>query len=317
MKRVLITGGAGFVGSHLVDAFLGKKYCVWVIDNLITGSLRNIAEARKNKHFHFVQDDLITMDLEGKLEARRFDLVYHLASPASPKQYFTYPLETLLVNSYGTHRLMEYFKNTKSGHFIYASTSEVYGDPLVHPQVEQYWGNVNPVGERACYDEGKRCGETFCTIYSKKYDQHITIVRIFNTYGPRMEKDDGRVISNFITQALKSGEITIYGDGHQTRSFCFVSDLVEGLYRAGNIDENGVIMNLGNPTEKKIIDIALLIKKLTHSHSAIVYKEKRTDDPQKRKPDITRAQRLLFWSPHVDLETGLTLTITYFKSLIS
>lgn len=313
MKKILITGGAGFIGSHLVEFFLREANQVWVIDNFLTGSKVNLKRFAKNAHFHFIEGDLLTLNLETNLKITPFDVIYHLASPASPKQYFHYPVETLLVNSTGTYKLLEYCRKTSSNLFIYASTSEVYGDPQIHPQKEDYWGHVNPVGVRACYDEGKRFGEALCTTYAKKYHLDIRIARIFNTYGPYMDPEDGRVISSFIIRALQKEPLIVFGRGQQTRSFCYVSDLVKALYLFSQKNVPDQIINLGNPEEKTIIAIARLIKKLTRSSSSICFEKERLDDPKKRKPDIAKAIKLLDWQPQVNLEDGLTQTINYFK----
>lgn len=313
MKKILITGGAGFIGSNLVGFLLRKGFKIWVIDNLLTSSPQNIKTFIKDPRFRFIKKNLITTNLQKTLNNISFDIIYHLASPASPKQYISYPLETLMVNSSGTFKLLTYMKKTESKTFVYASSSEVYGDPLKHPQAEDYWGNVNPIGERSCYNEGKRIGEAICVAYLKKYNLDIRIARIFNTYGPNMEKEDGRVISNFIVQALQNKPLTIYGDGQQTRSFCYVLDLIDGLYRLGINPVRGELINLGNGNEKKIIEIAKLIKRLINSKSKIVFKSLPKDDPKRRKPDIEKAIKLLHWQSKTPLEEGLNLTINYFK----
>lgn len=314
MKKVLITGGAGFIGSHLTQKFIQRGNAVSVIDNFITSSPDNIKSLSTNPYFTLHNKDVLKVDIEKLLSRQAFDYVYHLASPASPRQYLKRPIETLLVNSLATHALLSYVKKfCPKASFIFASTSEVYGDPLIHPQDESYWGNVNPVGPRSCYDEGKRFGEALSMTFCRKYNLDVRIARIFNTYGPRMEKDDGRVISNFIVQALSKKPITVYGNGHQTRSFCYIDDLVEGLYRMSTKNIKGEIVNLGNDEEKEIIYIAELIKRMTKSSSTIVYKSLPEDDPKRRKPNISKAKRLLSWSPKSDLETGLMKTIAYFR----
>jgi nucleoside-diphosphate-sugar epimerase len=313
MKNILVTGGAGFIGSNLVNFFLKKDVELWVIDNFLTSSPENIKNFLNNNKFHFFQKDLNSTNLEKILKNLRFDIIYHLASPASPKQYIRYPIETLLVNSLGTFKLLQYMKITQSKILIYTSSSEIYGNPLKHPQTEEYWGNVNPIGERSCYDEGKRFGEAICVTYRRKYNLDIRIARIFNTYGPYMEKNDGRVISNFIVQALQNKPITIYGKGEQTRSFCYISDLVGGLYLMGMKPIKGEIINLGNSNEKKIIEIACLIKKLTRSNSPFLFKPLPEDDPEKRKPSIKKAIAYLDWQPKITIENGFELTIDYFK----
>lgn len=316
MKKVLIAGGAGFIGSHLAEHFLSNTYETWVIDNFLTGSPANTEQLKKNKNFHCVEADLITDNLDAVVPNKNFDIVYHLASPASPLQYFRYPVETLRVNAEGTHKLLEYVRKKPETALVYASTSEVYGDPLVHPQRETYWGNVNPAGIRACYDEAKRYGEALCTTYLREYRMNIRIARIFNTYGPRMQKDDGRAISNFMVQALQNKPLVVSGDGTQTRSFCYVSDMVEALVLLGEKNVKGEIINLGNPDEKKIIDIARMIKYITHSSSDIVFEPRRTDDPRRRKPDIGKAQKLLGWKPSISLDQGLRATRDYFKNIL-
>lgn len=309
--NVLITGGAGFIGSHLSKLHLDKNDSVTVIDNLITGSKKNIEALMPNPSFVFLQEDICTFNFSTN---QKFDLIYHLASPASPKQYAHYPLETLLASSRGLQNILEFVRTTHTGiKIVYASTSEVYGDPLEHPQQETYWGNVNSFGPRSCYDEAKRFGEALCYTYLHKYHLDIRIGRIFNTYGPHMERKDGRAVSNFIVQALSNKDITLYGDGIQTRSFCFVSDLVEGLYKMTTADVRGEVINLGNPDEKNIKELSLIIKRLTSSTSSIVFQPLPGDDPQKRQPDITKARTLLGWQPVVPLEAGLTKTINYFK----
>jgi len=313
--KILITGGAGFIGSNLSQSHLQKDDEIWVIDNLITGAQKNISSLLKNKNFHFIKADLVSYDLE---VLPWFDIIYHLASPASPIQYKRYPLETLLVNSIGTYRLLEFMKKSGSKTSVIASTSEVYGDPTVHPQVESYWGNVNPVGIRSCYDEGKRFSEAVAISFVRKHKLNIRIARIFNTYGPNMEKNDGRVVSNFIIQALENKPLTIYGNGQQTRSFCYVSDLIQGLYSLAttkNID--GQIINLGSPNEKKILELAKIIIQLTKTKSKISYQPIDEDDPQRRQPDISKAKKLLNWKPDVKLEDGLKKTIKYFQERFS
>lgn len=314
MAKILITGGAGFIGSNLVALLLEQKNNeVYIIDNFLTSSPSNINKFNKNLQFHLITGDIQNADIFKSLEKIQYDYIFHLASAASPIQYGKYAIDTLMTNSLGTKNVLDFMLTSGSKRLLYASTSEVYGDPLIHPQPETYWGNVNSVGERSCYDEAKRFGEALCMTYIRKKNIDIRIVRIFNTYGPHMEKDDGRVISNFINQALTNDDITVYGNGKQTRSFCYVSDLVEGLYQFIKISNvKGEIMNLGNDEEKTINEIADLIKKLTQSKSKIIYKPLPKDDPQKRKPDLSKAKKLLNWHPKVQLKEGIINTINYF-----
>ena len=313
MAKVLVTGGAGFVGSHLCDLLIQNGYEVVVIDNLITGSKKNIEHLLNNPNFEFIESD-ITSNSINQLIDTSVNFIFHLASPASPVHYQNFPLETLLVNSKGTVNMLALSRDSKAKILI-ASTSEVYGDPLEHPQKETYRGNVNSFGPRACYDESKRFAEAATYVYLKKYDIDARIVRIFNTYGPRMQKDDGRVISNFINWAIEEKDIKIDGDGSQTRSFCYVSDMVAGLYKAmfgGNT--KGEIFNLGNPNEFTIMDLAKKVIKLTNTTSQIVTSENfREDDPMQRCPDISKAKKVLSWEPKVDLDEGLFRTIKFYK----
>jgi nucleoside-diphosphate-sugar epimerase len=261
--KVLITGGAGFIGSHLTQKHINLGDEVYVIDNLITGQKDNILDFLAHETFHYYEEDIVTFDFR---KLPKLDLIYHLASPASPIQYKKYPVETLRVNAEGTYRVLEFMKRTQSDAFVITSTSEVYGDPEVHPQTEEYWGNVNPNGIRSCYDEAKRYSEAMVMTYYRTYGLNVRIARLFNTYGPNMEQNDGRVVSNFIMQSLKQEPITIYGDGMQTRSFCYVSDTAEGLYRLVKTPSiAGQVVNLGNPDERTINDLALLVKDMTHS----------------------------------------------------
>lgn len=311
--KILITGVAGFIGSNLLEFFLSQNHEVFGIDNFITGSKKNIEQFKNHTSFHFWEKDLLDFDTS---EFGSIDIVYHLASPASPPQYKKYPVETLLVNSLGTKKLLESVKKNGSGTFVLASTSEIYGNPLEHPQTETYWGNVNPVGERSCYDEAKRFSEALSMAYFRTYRLDIRIARIFNTYGPHMEKNDGRVISNFVNQALENIPLTIYGDGSQTRSFCYVSDMVRALCLLGTTQHiSGEIINLGNSQEKSILEIARLIQAMTKTQSQITFQKKGADDPERRKPDISKAQKLLQWNPEISLEEGLSKTIEYFKSI--
>jgi len=307
-KTALITGGAGFLGSHLCDRFLKEGYKVICMDNLITGSLANISHLESDQNFKFIKHNVSEhIDLEDDV-----DIILHFASPASPIDYLMYPIPTLKVGSLGTHNALGVAK-AKKAKFLLASTSEVYGDPKVNPQPESYYGNVNCVGPRGVYDEAKRFAEAITTAYHKAHNLDTRIVRIFNTYGPGMRKKDGRVIPNFITQALKNEPITVYGKGDQTRSLCFVSDLIEGIFRLSQSDAHDPV-NIGNPHELKIIDLAKLIIKFTNSKSKIIYNPLPVDDPKLRQPDITRAKKLLNWLPKVDLEKGLKETINWFKT---
>lgn len=314
--KVLVTGGAGFIGSHLCQALLKKGYQVICLDNFLTGSKKNIEDFLDNPRFSFIEHDVIkkfSPATSYKLQVTSH--IYHLASPASPKKYQKYPLETLLANSLGTYNFLTLAKKYDAK-FLYASSSEVYGEPNQHPQKETYWGNVNPTGLRSCYDEAKRFGEAMTMAFARKEKVNARIVRIFNTYGPKMDEDDGRVISNFITQAIKTKPITVYGDGSQTRSFCYVSDMVEGLVKAMESDKTErQVFNLGNSDEQKVIAMAKLIKKITKSSSAITFASLPVDDPSRRKPDITKARKYLGWRPKVTLEKGLKKTIKYFLSL--
>ena len=307
-KTVLITGGAGFLGSHLCDRFLKEGYKVICMDNLITGNLANISHLEANPNFNFIKHNVSEhIDLKDEI-----DLILHFASPASPIDYLMHPIPTLKVGSLGTHNTLGTAK-AKNAKYLLASTSEVYGDPKVNPQPESYYGNVNCVGPRGVYDEAKRFAEAITMAYHKAHGIDTRIIRIFNTYGPRMRKNDGRVIPNFITQALKNEPITVYGKGGQTRSLCFVSDLVEGIFRLSQSDIHDPV-NIGNPYELKIIDLAKLIIKFTKSKSKIIYNPLPIDDPKLRQPDISRARKLLNWSPKVDLEKGLKETIEWFRS---
>jgi len=307
MSRVLITGGAGFIGSHLCERFLDDGHDVICIDNLVTGSADNIAHLFPNSQFSFIPQDVTNyIYVKGQIDA-----ILHFASPASPIDYLELPIQTLKVGSLGTHKALGLAKE-KNARFLLASTSEVYGDPLVHPQKEDYWGNVNPIGPRGVYDEAKRFAEAMTMAYHRVHGVQTRIVRIFNTYGPRMRLRDGRVVPNFISQALKGEDLTVYGDGKQTRSFCFVSDLVDGIVRLLN-SERSEPVNIGNPTELTVLDFAHRIIELTGSRSKVAYKPLPVDDPKVRQPDITVARQLLGWEPKVSLQEGLGKTITYFK----
>jgi len=307
MAKVLITGGAGFLGSHLCDRFIAEGDDVICIDNFITGSPDNIAHLMGNKKFRFIEHDVTNyIYVEGKL-----DYILHFASPASPIDYLKLPIQTLKVGSLGTHKTLGLAK-AKNARFLLASTSETYGDPLVHPQPESYWGNVNPVGYRGVYDEAKRFAEAMTMAYHRYHNVDTRIVRIFNTYGPRMRIDDGRAIPAFISQALNNEPVTVFGEGLQTRSICYVDDLIEGIYRLLMSDEHEPV-NIGNPDELSMLDLAKTIIEITNSKSQIVHKELPQDDPKVRKPDITRARTILGWGPKVDRKTGLTKTLVDFK----
>jgi len=306
--KVVVTGGAGFIGSHLCARLLEEGHEVLCVDNLLTGSLQNIAPLRSHPSFTFIEHD-VTRPFEFEAEA-----IFHLASPASPVGYMEHPIETILVNSQGTYHMLEQARRQKA-HFLVSSTSEVYGDPLVHPQYEGYWGNVNPVGPRACYDESKRLGETLTMEYVRQYDLDARIVRIFNTYGPNSQFSDGRMIPNFITQALKNEPLTIYGDGSRTRSICYVSDLIEGLLLAMfTPGTTGEVFNLGNPEEHTVLEFAHTIIRLCNASSDILFEDSRIDDPERRRPDISKARQVLGWDLKVPMEEGLRRTIAWFSN---
>src|SRR3989344_1138578 len=317
METCLVAGGGGFIGSHLCKSLLDENFKVICVDNFITGDKANINSLTSNSNFKLLEKDIIK---EKDFEAEKIDYIFHLASPASPnakskKSYINFPLETLLVNSVGTYNLLELSLKNNSK-FLYTSTSEVYGDPAVSPQNEEYFGNVNPNGIRSPYDESKRFGEAITQTYFRKFNLDTRIIRIFNTYGPNMQKDDGRVVSNFINQAIEVKSITIYGDGSQSRSFCYVTDMIEGIKKSMFSERSkGEVINLGNPNERSILDFAKLIIKLTGSASEIVFENLPEDDPKKRRPDITKAKSLLDWEPKVGLEDGINNTIEYYKSL--
>jgi dTDP-glucose 4,6-dehydratase len=307
MRRAVISGAAGFIGSHFCDRLLAEGFDVTALDNLLTGSERNIAHLRTNPHFRFILHDVTQpLPVEGPV-----DYVLHLASPASPKDYLEFPIETMDVGSAGTRQMLELAQRCDAK-FLLTSTSESYGDPAVHPQVETYWGNVNPVGPRSCYDESKRFAEALTMAYHRARGVRTSIARIFNTFGPRMKLNDGRVVPAFLDQALHGQPITIFGDGSQTRSFCYVSDLVDGLYRL-LLSQEVMPVNVGNPREMTIAEFAEVIAQMTGSKAGIVYHPLPEDDPKQRRPDISKAQRLLGWSPVVTLEEGLKHTVEYFR----
>ncbi len=313
--NILIAGGSGFIGSHLTKHYLKNHHQVVVIDNYITGSKKNLEDVKNHKNLKIIEADLVNFDFS-YLKNHSFDIVYDLASPASPALFEKLAFEIIKVNSFGLINLLDFFVKSKSKTFVFSSTSEVYGDPKINPQKEDYFGNVNPISKRSVYDEGKRFAESIIFAYFRKYKIDVRVARIFNTYGPFMKKNDGRFISNFINQALNNKPITIYGDGQQTRSACYIADMIDGLVLLGEKKQlNGQVINLGNPDERKVIEIAYLIKKMTNSSSKIVFCPIDKDDPKKRCPDITKAKKLLSWSPQIKLEDGLKLTINYFKNL--
>ena len=305
--RVLITGGAGFIGSHLVDHFVSAGDEVLIIDSLITGRKENIADHLKSRSINFLEEDVCNVSTIPD----EVDIIMHLASPASPFDYLRFPIETMRTLSLGTFNMLELCKRKKAK-FLLASTSEIYGDPEQHPQSEDYWGNVNPVGPRAVYDEGKRFAEALTTAYSREHKVDIKIIRIFNTYGERMKAEDGRVVPTFINQALKNEPLTIFGDGKQTRSFCYISDMVDAIVRAAKI-EYVHPLNIGNPREYTMLEIADIVKRLCLSTSELKFMPLPENDPKKRKPDIDRAKEVLGWSPRVDLNAGLIRLIEWFR----
>ena len=306
--RILVTGGAGFLGSHLCDRLLAEGHDVIAMDNLITGSTDNIAHLSGNRRFQFIHHDVTNyIYLKGPLDA-----ILHFASPASPIDYLELPIQTLKVGSLGTHNALG-LALAKEARLLLASTSEVYGDPMVHPQQESYWGNVNPIGPRGVYDEAKRFAEAMTMAYHRSHGVDTRIVRIFNTYGPRMRLRDGRVVPNFVGQALRSEPLTVYGEGKQTRSFCYVSDLVDGIYRLLMSNESEPV-NIGNPAELMIHDFAKVINELTGNPAGIRFEPLPVDDPKQRQPDISKARRVLGWEPKVDLRTGMTQTVEWFRN---
>ena len=319
--NIIVTGGCGFIGSHLCKKLIDDGNVVLCLDNLSTGNLENIDELMSNKNFMFVKYDVKENLQDFPDEGCHVDQIYHLACPASPIHYQKSSLDTLLTNIYGTINMLKTAEKC-GARLLLTSTSEVYGDPLVSPQNEEYWGNVNPVGARSCYDEGKRVAETLCIEFNKIRKVDVRIARIFNTYGPRLHPDDGRVVSNFIVQALAGNPITVYGDGSQTRSFCYVDDQVNGLMKLMNTESNfpdlnllSMPVNIGNPNEITINELAKLVLELTKSKSQIIFKSLPLDDPKKRNPDITRAKKCLNWEPVIPLKLGLEKTIEYFQSI--
>ena len=307
--RVLVTGGAGFIGSHLCDALLAEGHHVVCVDNLLTGSLRNIAHLRNEPAFEFLE-----LDVNRPYDAGAVDYIFHFASPASPIDYMEHGIETLKVGSLGSFHSLDLAKKYGAKYML-ASTSECYGDPLEHPQKESYWGHVNPIGPRSVYDESKRFAEAVTAAYRRYHNVDTQILRIFNTYGPRLQLNDGRVISNFMKQALRGEPLTVYGDGSQTRSFCYVSDEVEGILRLAKANTPGPV-NIGNPTEFTILECAHLVLRVTRSKSKLAYEPLPQDDPKQRRPDISKARALLDWEPKINLEQGLKLSIDYFRQAI-
>lgn len=306
MKRILVTGGAGFVGSHLCDVLLSQGHEVLCLDNYFTGRKSNVMGLVSNPNFELIRHDVTEPFIA------EVDEIYNLACPASPVHYQYNPIKTVKTSVLGALNMLGLAKRVQA-RILQASTSEVYGDPLEHPQKEEYWGHVNPIGPRSCYDEGKRVAETLFVNYYQQHQTDIRIVRIFNTYGPRMHPEDGRVVSNFIIQALQNQDITVYGDGAQTRSFCYVSDLVDGLIKAMEYPKFDGPINIGNPREFTVLELAKLVKDMTGSKSQIINKPLPKDDPLQRKPDISKAQKLLSWAPTINLEEGLEYSIDYFK----
>jgi dTDP-glucose 4,6-dehydratase len=307
--RIIVSGAAGFIGSHFCDLLLARGHSVVGLDNFLTGSPGNLEHLTGKPQFQLIEQDITKLfSVDGVV-----DCVVNMASPASPKDYLDHPIETLEVGSIGTQRMLELARE-KGARFLLTSTSECYGDPLEHPQAESYWGNVNPVGPRSCYDESKRFAEAITMAYHRQYALASNIVRIFNTYGPRMKLDDGRVVPAFLDQALRSEPITVYGDGSQTRSFCYVSDLIEGIYRLMLSDERYPV-NIGNPNEMTILEFARHTQRLTGSRSGIVFQPLPQDDPRQRRPDISKAREILGWEPMVSLDEGLKETIAYFQNL--
>jgi len=309
MKRAIVTGAAGFIGSHLVDRLLEDGYKVIGIDNLLTGNNLNLENAKLNKDFEFKLHD-VSEDLNDNLS--NIDLIFHAASPASPPKYFSFPYQTMEVNTLGTYKMLKLAEKNNS-RFIFFSTSEIYGDPQIHPQIEDYWGNVNPIGPRSIYDEAKRFGETITSQFVRDKRVNASIIRIFNTYGPRLDPSDGRVVSTLLRQAIKNEEFTVNGDGTQTRSFCFIDDLVDGIVKMSKSNEFGPI-NLGNPFEITINELVELISKISNTKNKIKFNPAMIDDPTRRKPDITKAKQNLGWEPKIVLEHGLEITYNHMRN---
>jgi dTDP-glucose 4,6-dehydratase len=309
-RRALVTGGAGFLGSHLCDALLAEGWSVVCVDNLLTGRRSNLEHLRNESAFEFVEKDICQ-----PFDVGHVDFVFHFASPASPIDYSNHGIETLQVGSLGTFHALDIARKYGAKYLV-SSPSECYGDPLEHPQKETYWGHVNPIGPRSVYDEAKRFTEAVTMAYHRYYKVDTRIVRIFNTYGPRLQLNDGRVVSNFMKQAIRGDDLTVYGDGNQTRSFCYVSDEVDGFMRLAKSDEH-LPVNIGNPAEFTILECAQLVLKVTRSKSKICYEPLPQDDPKQRKPDITKARQLLGWEPKIDLETGLRLSLDYFRKAVA
>jgi dTDP-glucose 4,6-dehydratase len=309
-KRALVTGGAGFLGSHLCDALLGKSWTVVAVDNLLTGRLANLDHLKNDTRFEFIEKDICQL-----FDVGHIDYVFHFASPASPVDYTVHGIETLQVGSLGTFHALDIAKKYNAKYLV-SSTSECYGDPLEHPQKETYWGHVNPIGPRSVYDEAKRFTEAVTMAYQRYYKVDTRIARIFNTYGPRLQLNDGRVVSNFMKQALRGEALSVYGDGSQTRSFCYVSDEIDGFLRLAKSDEH-LPVNIGNPNEFTILECAQLVLKVTGSKSRIAYEPLPQDDPKQRRPDITKARTLLGWEPKIQLEEGLRLSLDYFRKAVA
>lgn len=324
-QNVLVTGAAGFVGSHLCDALLAVGAEVYGVDNFLTGQAKNVAHLQDNAHFHFIEADVIQAPENYLPQSLRLDYIFHFASPASPPRYQAHPVETYLVNSYGTHLLLQHLlKTNPQGRFLFASTSEVYGDPQIHPQVESYWGNVNPNGPRSCYDEAKRLGESICGVHQRDFGLDVRMVRIFNTYGPRMNIEDGRVIPDFAKQIINGEAVIIFGEGRQTRSYCYVSDLVAGILTLATKDGlAGATINIGNPGEFTVSETAELVFAAAQelgitplSELKKSFKPLPTDDPTRRRPDITQATKVLGWEPKISFQDGLKPTLSYFAEVL-